>query len=293
MTATWFPGHMRRITERLRSSDVIIEVLDARAPRASQHPLVREHRGKKPVLRVLNKADLADPAVTRAWIRSFKPAMTLSASFGHRRSLELRRILQACRRLAGHRKAARHPVEAIVVGIPNVGKSTLVNGLKGKRALAVRNEPGVTRREQGISITPGFFVWDTVGVLWPSLWDHDHIVRLAALGTIPGGVLEATEVAMFVLEHIRLNYPRTLGQNYGLTDLSESSLTVLEAIGRRRGLLKPGQAIDLTGSSRRLLGDLQGGRLGRISLEAPEPANPVSSATASHPSETARRDSDN
>ena len=277
------------ITERLKSTDVLIEVLDARAPRATQHPLVVEYRSRKPVVRVLNKTDLADPVVTRAWIRSFKPDVTLSTSFGRRRSFELRKIPEACRRLAGYTRRTRNTVEAIVVGVPNVGKSTLVNGLKGKRTLIVRDEPGVTRKEQGVSITTSLFVWDTVGVLWPSLGNLDQIARLAAIGAIPASVLEATEVAVFVLTHVSSNYPRALKQCYGLTDFTASPLSLLESIGRRRGLLRPGNTVDLTGSSSILLRDLQGGRLGRISLEAPEPPCASSQATTSRPSESQRQ----
>jgi ribosome biogenesis GTPase A len=160
------------------------------------------------------------------------------------------------------------------VGVPNVGKSTLINNLKGRRVLVARNEPGVTRKGQAVRIDQGFYVWDTPGVLWPSLTDHDQLVRLAAIGTIPDAAIDVHDVAAFVLEYLARHYPDALRRTYGLKDLDRSPAVLLEDIGRLRGHVAPGGLFDSTRSARALIQDLRSGKLGRISVERPEAAGP-------------------
>lgn len=269
----WFPGHMaralREMQQAVASSDVIIAVLDARAPSATEHPLVSELAGHRPVLRVLNKADLADPNVTKNWVRAFRPQIAVPVSLGEKASRAVDQIPRMCRDLTSSRKKT-HSLTGIVIGIPNVGKSTLINRLKGRRVLVARDQPGVTRASQLVTVAPGFVLRDTPGVLWPSSVDLETSNQLAAIGTIPEGLVDTDGVAVYVLNQA-LNHSRLAIQDaYGIAASDRPAREILAEIARRRGHLGAGGVLDLTRTSRAIIQDFRTGRLGRISLEQPK-----------------------
>lgn len=268
----WFPGHMnkakRELSERLRRSDLVIELLDARAPRASANPMLERLRGPLPCLKLLTKADLADPDVTALWRQELaalgapaEPVTTTEKGLGPR-------IARQCRKLCPDRARPGFPVRALIVGIPNVGKSTLFNALVGKRKANVENRPAVTRRQQHAEVGPDLFIVDTPGLLWPRLENQRGAQCLCALGSLGEAAFDPVLVARFVLRHLHERYPHALSGRYGIApDLDPA--TALERIGDRRGCLVRGGGIDLGKAAAIVLGELRDGRIGRVSLELP------------------------
>jgi ribosome biogenesis GTPase A len=274
VTINWFPGHMnkarREIGSAMAETDVVIEVLDARLPTASQNPMLEELRGQRPCLKVLAKSDLADPAVTRAWLRFLeeREGVLALAANAHRRP-DVRRIPALCRRLAPHRGKPGKSVRAMVVGIPNVGKSTLINTLKGRKVTDVENRPAVTRRQQRVALDTDLSLNDTPGVLWPKLADQAGAYRLAATGGVRDTAFDACDVAEFAAGFLIQRYPELLEACYKLDRAPGEPRELLEAIGRKRGLLLRGGRLDLDRAAEILLRELRSGKIGRISLEEP------------------------
>jgi ribosome biogenesis GTPase A len=274
MSINWFPGHMkaarREIAEAMRRTDVVIEVLDARLPSSSRNPLLRELRGNKPCITILNRDDLADPKTTARWKKAFERengvrAVALSA----KERIQVKRLTSLCRDLVPARGVLGKPIRAMVVGIPNVGKSTLINSLKGRAVAEVQNRPAVTRRRQTVEIGKFIVVDDTPGVLWPGIADEADGYRLAASGAIGASAMDSLQVALFAVAHLARAYPERLRDRFGLETLSAEPHELIEAIGRRRGCLVRGGEVDLYKAADLLLQDLRSGRLGRISLEEP------------------------
>ena len=274
MTIKWYPGHMgtaqKKITELLRTVDVIIEVLDARLPAASaNHPLAALRRNK-PCIKVLNKNDLADPAVTKAWVRTFERetgirALPLSA----KQPREVSRLIELCRLLAPTRGKPGRTLRAMVVGIPNVGKSTLINTLAGKYLAKVGDKPAITTSAQQIDLRNGIVLHDTPGLLWPDLRNQVAAYRLAASGAIGSGAFDYTNVGIFAVEYMMKRYPELLMKRYRIPDLPESATAVLEQVGRRLGCLAAGGEIDVHRAAEAFLRELRAGKLGRVSFEEP------------------------
>lgn len=272
----WFPGHMhsarRQIAEVMPKIDVVIEVLDARLPRASSNPLLAELRGVKPCIKVLNKNDLADAGVTGRWHRFFERhdptvrALALNATRGK----EVSRLVRLCRNLVPHRGKPGKPLRVMVVGIPNVGKSTLINTLAGRRIARVGDKPAVTTCPQQVDLRNGLMLYDTPGVLAPNLEDQRGACFLAATGAIGDNAMDYEQVALSVGDFLLAGYPDALAERYRLKELPEGGDDLLDAIGRRRGCLAGGGLVDRQRAAEVLLRDLQGGRLGRLSLELPE-----------------------
>ena len=272
----YFPGHMQRarrqIGEALQRVDVVIEILDARMPQGSSNPLLDELCANKPRLRLLNKADLADPQVTQAWCRVLRGATggnTAVMAVNALRPADLRRIPSSCRRLAAQRTQRGGGITAMVVGIPNIGKSTVLNTLAGRRVARVGNEPGVTRAQQLIHQGSGLRMLDTPGVLWPKFADQDAACRLAILGALRETAFAVGEVACFALDFLRRRYPEGLTQRFGVVPDEANSSQWLVHIGRRRGCLRAGGEVDVEQAAALLLRELRGGALGKVSLEFP------------------------
>ncbi len=275
MTIKWFPGHMntarKQIAEAMPKIDVAIEVLDARLPASSGNPLLAELRQHKPFIKVLNKADLADPLITKDWIRFFekngKGLRALAINAGNKK--EATRVPNLCRSLVPHRGKPGRPLRIMIMGIPNVGKSTLINTLAGRRIAKVGDRPAITRCAQQIDLRSGVLLYDTPGILWPNLEDQQGAYRLAASGAIGDNAMDYQAVALFAAEYLMQTYGEFLAERYKLKTLDVEPIELLDEIGRRRGCLGPGGSVDSYRAAEALSRDLQGGKLGRISLEAP------------------------
>lgn len=271
----WFPGHMHKarkeIEEAIPQVDVIIEVLDARIPFSSENPLISQIRGDKPVVKVLNKRDLADPELTQLWIEHLEQeqhvkAMAITTS----EPQEVHRIMELCRKLAPHREEIGKNIRTMIMGIPNVGKSTIINTLAGRTIAVTGNQPAVTRRQQRINLQNGIVLSDTPGILWPKVENPHSGFRLAATGAVKDTAMEYDEVAFYTIEYLAAHYADKLKERYQIEELPESDIEIMEEIGRRRGALRAGGRVDLHKVSEILLHELRQGTLGQITLERPE-----------------------
>jgi ribosome biogenesis GTPase A len=275
MQIQWYPGHMHKagkeIKEILPKTDIVIEVLDARIPFSSANPLLAELRGDKPCLKVLNKSDLADPELTAAWqtyLEQEHGVKTLALT--SRDPEKMRRIPELCRKMLADQIQDDRIVHALIMGIPNVGKSTLINILAGRTVAKTGNEPAVTKTQQRIAIGNNVMLLDTPGMLWPNIENKHSGFRLAATGAIKDTALHHEAVAAFVAGYLSRQYPACLRERFRLELIPESDDAVLEAIGRKRGCLRAGGRVDLDKAAKILLAELRSGALGRITLETPD-----------------------
>ncbi|GAB4191693.1 MAG: ribosome biogenesis GTPase YlqF [Phycisphaeraceae bacterium] len=286
MSIQWFPGHMHKTRQTLKAlmpeCDVVIELLDARMPMSSSNPLLDELRrevtgkgeqgrpGDVPCVTLLTKADLADPEVThqgREVFRTSRGVRTKAVNLTDPKSV--RPLAGLIRRHALRRPQPGRPVRAVVVGIPNVGKSTFVNALRGRKVAKVGDEPAVTKGRQPVDLKNGIVLIDTPGILWPKVEDPLVAQRLALSGAIRDTAYDETQSADFAIRYLVEYYPEALPTRYGV-DRDETDVDrLLAAIGRRLGCLAPGGEPDPQRTSQRLLKDLRSGRLGRISFEKP------------------------
>lgn len=270
----WFPGHMakarRQISEIIPKIDVVIEVLDARIPHSSMNPLLTKVRRDKPVLRLLSKSDLADPDVTRKWEAFLSQEKNIKVlPIDMKDKTQVGRIPNYCRQLAPHRGGLAKPVRAVVVGIPNVGKSTLINNLAGRKIARVGDEPAVTRNQQRIQIAQDFTLMDTPGIMWPSPENELGGYRLAASGAIRDTAVEYEDIALFAIDYLIQRYPHCLQTRYRLDEIPETSMACMELIARKRACIR-GREVDWHKVSEVVLKDLRSGALGQISLEEPD-----------------------
>lgn len=272
MSIHWFPGHMSTARDELRKAmpgvDLVIEVLDARIPFSSENPLVAELRGGRPRLQILNKADLADATVTAEWLSHAASLPATRALAHHQGQGELLpRLLAVARALVPNVRDRR--LVAAILGVPNVGKSTLINTLVGKPVARTGNRPALTQTQQRVMVGVDLALIDTPGFLWPKLEPAICGYRLAVTGAISDRVVEVQELAVFALRAIGGRYPRAVEDFYKLPAGLADDGAVIEAIGRRRGFVGRGGVVDLQRASERLLHDLREGALGRLSLERP------------------------
>ncbi|OOF00176.1 MULTISPECIES: ribosome biogenesis GTPase YlqF [unclassified Salinivibrio] len=271
----WFPGHMHKarkeIEEVVPKIDVIIEVLDARIPFSSENPLIRTLRGDKPVIKVLNKRDLADPAMTDIWMAHLEQEQGVSAmAITTQQQSEVNRIMERCRALAPHREAMGKNIRSMIMGIPNVGKSTIINSLAGRVIAKTGNQPAVTRQQQRINLQNGVVLSDTPGILWPKVENPHSGFRLAATGAVKDTAMDYDEVAFYTVEYLASAYPERLQERYQLDLLPDTDIELMEAIGAKRGCLRAGGRVDLHKASEVLLHDLRAGALGGLTLEKPD-----------------------
>ena len=293
MPIQWFPGHMHKARVEMRQTlpkvDVVIEILDARIPFSSENPLLAELRGDKPCLKVLAKSDLADEALTATWQSHFQ---RVDHTRCHPVTTEdvptIRCLRQVVANMAPHREGQM--MKAMVVGIPNVGKSTIINVLAGRKIAKTGNEPAITKQHQIVNIGGGVTLLDTPGMLWPNVHNLNSGYRLALIGSIKDTAMDYADVGFFGVRYLMAQYPTRLAARYDIETVPETELAAIEAIGRRRGCLGKGNLVDIDRASRILITDMRSGALGRLTFETPKTMEQEIAQTERELAEKAERD---
>jgi len=278
MAINWYPGHMHKAQKEIKQAlpgvDLIIEVVDARIPFSSANPVIADlsqTKGlNKPIIKVINKTDLADPTITQLWCDYLDQQQGVKAlPVTANKPEQVKKIIALCRKLAPHRVEKELPVRAMIMGIPNVGKSTIINILSGRTIAKVGNEPAVTQRQQRIDLDEGVTLFDTPGILWPKIENSHSSYRLAITGAIKDTALDYDDIAFYAMDYLSESYQAALQEKFGLTELGQDALASLEAIGRKRGCLKAGGRVDLDKVCKILIHEYRNAGLGTISLETP------------------------
>jgi ribosome biogenesis GTPase A len=263
----------KKAAEQMENTDLVIEVLDARLPEASCNPMVEELRlfRQRPCLKILNKVDLADPAATAAWSAFYnsQPGVTAYA-MTTKKPADVAKIPDLCLSLAPHRGVPTKPLRIMIMGIPNVGKSTLMNALLKKKVAKVGDEPAVTKMQQKLYLGKNIILVDTPGMLWPKIALASDGLMLAASHAIGSNALIEDEVAVFLAEELLVRYPQLLTARYGFATEGLDGIAVIEGVAARRGYRQKGGELDFEKASHIFLQDYRTGTLGRISLETPE-----------------------
>ncbi len=280
MSIQWFPGHMhltrKLIAERIKDIDVVIEVLDARMPGSSANPALVELTGHKPTLKIINKQDMADAAVTKQWVDWYEAqhdtkALPLDAS----ESAPAKRLIEGCRQLAPNRGGMAKPMRVLICGVPNVGKSTLINSMTSKTQAKTGDEAGVTKDEQRIVLDDDFYLWDTPGMLWPKIIVPQSGYNLAACGSVGRNAYDDELVALELLLYLQKNYASSLNERYklGMDDADIAAMhddELLTLIGKKRGAVMSGGRINMQKAAELVITDFRTQMMGRISLERPD-----------------------
>lgn len=279
MSIQWYPGHMnvarREAAKTMEAIDVIVEVLDARMPNASSNPIITElrlHR-QRPCLKVLNKADLADPAVTQAWLNAYNREPEVNAvALSCNHAGQATKVSGLCQLLAPHRNSTTKPLRMLIMGVPNVGKSTLMNNLLKRRLAKVGNEPAVTKAQQRHILNDRMTLIDSPGLLWPKIEDPLVGLMLAIIHAVTAKVVVDEEIAEFLATTLLARYPDLLAARYGFAVNGMDGAGVLEAIAIKRGCLRKGKGgeLDREKAAKILLTEYRNGTLGRASLETPD-----------------------
>ena len=263
----------KKAAETMEKTDMIIEVLDARLPQASCNPMItqlREHR-QRPCLKILNKSDLADPAATQAWIDHYQRQKDVHAvALSSKKPADVAKIPALCLKIVPNRGTALKPLRIMIMGIPNVGKSTLMNALLKKRVAKVGDEPAVTKLQQRLYLGNNIVLTDTPGMMWPKIAHPSDGLMLAASHAIGSNALIEEEVATFLADLLLARYPQLVGARYGLATAGIDGVAVIEGVAERRGYRLRGGGVDLEKAAHTLLQDYRTGVLGRISLETPD-----------------------
>ena len=282
MNIQWYPGHMaktrRMIAEQMKHMDAVCEILDARIPLSSRNPDVEELTGEKPRLIVLNRTDLADPAATRQWAAYFRgkgyAVLEANAKAGQgtgRFAGAVRELLAEKIAAYTERGQAGRTLRVMILGIPNVGKSTFINKVSGRKTAKAEDRPGVTRSKQWIAVDRSLELLDTPGMLWPKFDDPAVGMRLACTGAVRDEIVDLEELASHLMAYLGGQYPDALLQRYKVeAEPEDAGFTLLEKAGRKRGFLVRGGGVDTERMARILLDEFRGGRLGRFTLELPE-----------------------
>ncbi len=287
MSIQWFPGHMtsarKKAAETMERIDVVIEVLDARVPEAGSNPLINElrlHR-QRPCLKILNKTDLADPAATKAWLKFYNGQKGVKAvALSCKKPGEAAKVPGLCAELAPHRGTSLKPLRMLIMGIPNVGKSTLMNALLKRRAALVGDEPAITKNQQSFDLNDHMTLIDTPGLMWPKIEHDSDGLMLAASHAIGRNAVIDEEVATFLADLLLARYPALLTARYGFAVDKMDGADVIAAIAQKRGYRIKGGDPDLEKTALMLLQDYRTGALGRISLETPQSRSAMLAATS-------------
>lgn len=275
MAINWYPGHMHKaqkeIKEILPNIDVVIEVCDARLPFSSENPMITEIRGNKPLIKILNKSDLADAATTKIWLAHLESQHNVKAIALTTDNPSVAKTLPALiRKLVPNKDEPGKQINAVIMGIPNVGKSTLLNTLVGKAKAKVGNEPAVTKGQQRIRLEEGLYLYDTPGMLWPKIVNENSGYRLAVTSAVKDTAFDHEEIACFAAEYLRQAYPERLIERYKLSQLPATEIELIEAIGKQRGCVKSGGRVDFHKASEILINEIRDKTLGAITFETPE-----------------------
>lgn len=280
MNIQWYPGHMtktrRQMEADLKLVDAVCEIVDARIPISSRNPDIDSICGSKPRIIVLNRMDLADPQATKAWVRYFKSKGIAAVPTDCKSRKGIADFTPAVRGILAEKiqrnaqKGMNKPVRVMVVGIPNVGKSTLINQISGRKGAKAENRPGVTRGKQWVTVDNGLLLLDTPGILWPKFDDPEVGMKLAYTGAVKEQILDTEELAVFLMGLLWNHYPQALIDRYGIDLPRESTgYELLEAAGRKRGFLMARGEINTERMAKVLLDEYRGGKLGKFTLEMP------------------------
>jgi ribosome biogenesis GTPase A len=279
MAVQWYPGHMNKarriIKESMSDVDLVIEVMDARIPFSSENPMVAELRQHRPCIKILNKSDLADPEITKLWLAFFEKEQGVKAqALSVLDKSRTKNLPDLCRKLLPGRGSAVKSIRVMIMGIPNVGKSTLINTLAGKAIAKVGDEPAVTKMvssaQQRIMLKGGIALSDTPGILWPKIENENSSYRLAITGAIKNTAIDFEDIALYASDYLINAYSERVVERYKLKKCPETGIKLLEEIGRRRGCLRAGGIIDIQRVSEILIHEIRSGALGRLSFETPE-----------------------
>ncbi|KGX83689.1 ribosome biogenesis GTPase YlqF [Pontibacillus marinus] len=281
MTIQWFPGHMakakREVQEKLKLVDFVIELVDARSPYSSQNPMLHQVLNQKQKMVLMMKKDLADQSRTDAWIHWYESQGIRAIAINAQNQKDIQKVIQTAKEL-GQEKVQKQinkglrprAARAMIIGIPNVGKSTLINRVAKKKIAKTGDKPGVTTAQQWIKVKKDFELLDTPGILWPKFEDQNVGYRLAALGTIKDNILPIPDVAAYFIRFAQEHYPEVLEERYDLTPDIEDMEEVFDRIGKKRGCLESGGRINYDKVAEVIIRDLRGGKLGQLTLETPE-----------------------
>ena len=275
----WYPGHMKKtremIQENLKLVDAVVEVIDARIPVSSRNPIIDDIVRDKTRIVALNKIDLADGAQTESWKRELTAAGTYAIPVNCNTGAGINQIFRRLDLIREEREretVRRRPLRLMIVGVPNVGKSSLINKLTGKKSAKTGDRPGVTRVKQWLTLTNGMQLLDTPGILWPKFEDPDVGLNLAFCGSIRDEILDVETLCLELIKVLLQDYSSLLEARYKVEEISEDGLEAMEQIAHKRGFIFPGKRIDYERTAKTVLDEFRGGKIGRITLERCENA---------------------
>lgn len=274
MLIQWYPGHMHKASKEVKALlpqvDVIIEILDARIPFSSQNPMIAKLRADKPCIKVFSKCDLADPETTQIWqdyMEQEQGVKTLAVN--NKQPEKIRQLPDLCKKMMPDKIASGKQITALIMGIPNVGKSTLINIVAGRMIAKTGNEPAITKMQQRIDLGNGLILFDMPGLMWPNVENRNSGYRLATTGAIRDTAIDHDDIAYFVADFLLRNYPELVKTRFQLETLPEKEEELVKIIGTQRGCLRSGGHVEMDKAAKILLAEYRTGTIGRITLETP------------------------